>query len=434
MIISFSCFVNKYNKVMKKRFFIIVSVLFSFIISFNVNAQTNVELTTNKTEACEDSYITLSVSVNDSSAMDSDLTYYLQKSTDGGLTWKEIILTTPSINVPIFENSLFRSITQNNTTNVRDTSNVVSITMLKLIDFELPDVIDSICGEFNLEDLSVENISKNGLIYYQHSGGKVSSSKPRMVKTKTTTKMTVVNAETGGCNCSNPSIPDPFNPNITNPSNPDPSDPNPSDPSDPSDPTNPSDPSNPNNPNNPSDPTNPSNPSDPSNPNTQNPSTSTVIGFISYHNSLPSSGTDYSHEITNPIINESQMVYVTIVNQNGRYDIDSVQINFLSKDECCPELFIPNSFSPNGDGVNDLFEVKGLECYDNAKLEVYNQWGKLVYKQDNYGVSGGINGWWNGSNNQQGNTDLTATTYYFLLSLQKNGVTTVHKEYVYINR
>ncbi|MDP1622576.1 MAG: gliding motility-associated C-terminal domain-containing protein [Bacteroidales bacterium] len=47
------------------------------------------------------------------------------------------------------------------------------------------------------------------------------------------------------------------------------------------------------------------------------------------------------------------------------------------------EYFIPNAFSPNGDGINDVFRVNGL--YKNIKFSmiVYDRWGQLVFKSEN---------------------------------------------------
>ena len=47
-------------------------------------------------------------------------------------------------------------------------------------------------------------------------------------------------------------------------------------------------------------------------------------------------------------------------------------------------LKIPEAFSPNGDGLNDLFEIKGLENYPKSRIHVYTRPGVLVYQSDNY--------------------------------------------------
>ena len=45
-------------------------------------------------------------------------------------------------------------------------------------------------------------------------------------------------------------------------------------------------------------------------------------------------------------------------------------------------LFVPNAFTPNGDGNNDLFRVKakGVALY---RLQVYNRWGQLIFQTNN---------------------------------------------------
>ncbi|WP_232559802.1 SdrD B-like domain-containing protein [Spirosoma oryzicola] len=46
-------------------------------------------------------------------------------------------------------------------------------------------------------------------------------------------------------------------------------------------------------------------------------------------------------------------------------------------------VFIPEGFSPNGDGINDLFIIRGLQGL-TISLEVYNRWGNLVYQNQDY--------------------------------------------------
>jgi gliding motility-associated-like protein len=78
------------------------------------------------------------------------------------------------------------------------------------------------------------------------------------------------------------------------------------------------------------------------------------------------------------------------------------------------DLFIPEGFSPNGDGVNDRFVIRGLGNYPANSLEIYNRWGNLVYKAEPYDNS------WDGSNHFgltiQGN-QLPEGTYFYLLNL-----------------
>ena len=86
-------------------------------------------------------------------------------------------------------------------------------------------------------------------------------------------------------------------------------------------------------------------------------------------------------------------------------------------------LIVPNGFSPNGDGVNDNFEINGLEEYSLVKINVFNRWGNLVYDSDDYKNN------WNGKN--MSGEDLSDDTYFFTLEIpNKNNI----KGYVVIKR
>lgn len=45
-------------------------------------------------------------------------------------------------------------------------------------------------------------------------------------------------------------------------------------------------------------------------------------------------------------------------------------------------LYIPNSFTPNGDGINDYFDIQGLDI-KTYKLYIFNRWGELLFESDN---------------------------------------------------
>ena len=50
--------------------------------------------------------------------------------------------------------------------------------------------------------------------------------------------------------------------------------------------------------------------------------------------------------------------------------------------ESCQRFFAPNSFTPNGDGINDIFEIRGLSVY-KPELKIFNRWGIEVYVSSN---------------------------------------------------
>lgn len=82
-------------------------------------------------------------------------------------------------------------------------------------------------------------------------------------------------------------------------------------------------------------------------------------------------------------------------------------------------LFIPEAFSPNNDGINDFFEIKGIEYYEGNSLEIFNRWGNRVYRADNYGIKTSPV-FWDGKSNtgaRLGNEDLPGGTYFYVLNL-----------------
>jgi gliding motility-associated-like protein len=48
------------------------------------------------------------------------------------------------------------------------------------------------------------------------------------------------------------------------------------------------------------------------------------------------------------------------------------------------EVKVPNSFTPNGDGFNDLFVIKGLEAFPNSSLTIFNRWGSEIFTTTAY--------------------------------------------------
>jgi gliding motility-associated-like protein len=89
------------------------------------------------------------------------------------------------------------------------------------------------------------------------------------------------------------------------------------------------------------------------------------------------------------------------------------------------DLFVPNLFTPNGDGDNDFFEIPGIENYPNASVLIFNRWGNEVYNRAPYQNE------WNGNNNN--GEPLPAATYYYILDLG-DGVTTPLNGFVIIHR
>ena len=81
-------------------------------------------------------------------------------------------------------------------------------------------------------------------------------------------------------------------------------------------------------------------------------------------------------------------------------------------------LFIPEGFSPDGDGINDFFVIKGLPDGGENSLTVFNRWGNKVYVDGNYKNT------WSGHSNVSGtfgSNRLPPGTYYYILEIKGSG-------------
>jgi gliding motility-associated-like protein len=95
-------------------------------------------------------------------------------------------------------------------------------------------------------------------------------------------------------------------------------------------------------------------------------------------------------------------------------------INVLSSEGCSAKdsmtvfvyepIDIPNVFSPNGDGFNDLWIIDKLEQYPNSIVEVFNRYGKKIFERKGYNRSNA----WDGTN---GGSPLPVAPYYYILRL-----------------
>jgi gliding motility-associated-like protein len=81
---------------------------------------------------------------------------------------------------------------------------------------------------------------------------------------------------------------------------------------------------------------------------------------------------------------------VTASNQGGCVASDDITIAAVCNGN---NWFIPNTFSPNGDGVNDIFYVRGKGLYNIHSLRIFNRWGQAVYEKRNFMANDPAAGW-----------------------------------------
>jgi gliding motility-associated-like protein len=80
------------------------------------------------------------------------------------------------------------------------------------------------------------------------------------------------------------------------------------------------------------------------------------------------------------------------------------------------EFRIPEGFSPDGDGVNDYFEMRGINKYERVTISIFNRWGNLIYASDNY-----QNNWDGTSRKTLGSSgSLPTGTYFYVIKIVDN--------------
>jgi len=83
-------------------------------------------------------------------------------------------------------------------------------------------------------------------------------------------------------------------------------------------------------------------------------------------------------------------------------------------------LFIPKGFSPNGDGINDFWNIEGIDNYPNAEVTVFSRWGDEVWTNGVTGYKNNSTDGFIGNNRQNG--ALPDGTYYYLVNFNVDGV------------
>ena len=91
---------------------------------------------------------------------------------------------------------------------------------------------------------------------------------------------------------------------------------------------------------------------------------------------------------------------------------DSVNIRLFCNGD--GQVYIPNSFTPNYDGKNDVFYVLGRGISNIKSLQIFNRWGDVVFLKTNFAIGDRSAGW----NGMYKNQLVPAGTYIYIVELQ----------------
>lgn len=97
---------------------------------------------------------------------------------------------------------------------------------------------------------------------------------------------------------------------------------------------------------------------------------------------------------------------VTVTDAKGCSATDSITLKEPG------DIKLPNGFTPNGDGYNDFYVIKGIQGYPDNQVNIFNRWGNLVYSRNGYTND------WDGTSND--GKQLTDGTYFILVDLNQD--------------
>lgn len=106
--------------------------------------------------------------------------------------------------------------------------------------------------------------------------------------------------------------------------------------------------------------------------------------------------------IASPIV--TTIYTLTATSPEGCRNTDEVTVTVL------PKLRIPNGISPNGDGINDVWLIEGIEEYPTVTINIYNRWGDKVHMTQGSGTP------WDGTRN---GAPLPDGAYYYVIDTLK---------------
>jgi large repetitive protein len=115
-------------------------------------------------------------------------------------------------------------------------------------------------------------------------------------------------------------------------------------------------------------------------------------------------------------------VYAVQLTNNCGTITDSIRIDYK---DCGDIVFVPNAFTPNNDGLNDVLRARAYFGIESFELRVYNRWGQPVFSSNSL-----ANGWDGTLNNQP----AAAGLYSWTISYRRNGVRSTQKGWVQLLR
>ncbi|MDB5133286.1 MAG: hypothetical protein JWR02_3035, partial [Mucilaginibacter sp.] len=105
-------------------------------------------------------------------------------------------------------------------------------------------------------------------------------------------------------------------------------------------------------------------------------------------------------------VGRPQKVSLAVTDGNGCQSVQEINVT-----EQCPDMHIPDTFTPNHDGINDTWAIGGVENDPSVVVKVFNRYGVLLFENRGYSMP------WNG---EYAGRRVPAGVYYYMIAA-KNG-------------
>lgn len=132
-------------------------------------------------------------------------------------------------------------------------------------------------------------------------------------------------------------------------------------------------------------------------------------GEISQYNWTPPDGLSCVHcanPVARPALTTTYNIQVT--DSNTCSNSADVLVEVVCKAE---NYFVPNTFSPNGDGMNDVFYPRGRGLASVQSMKIYNRWGQLLFDRRNFSANDPAMGW----NGKVGGKPVPPDVYVYIV-------------------
>ncbi|MEP7279847.1 MAG: PKD domain-containing protein [Bacteroidota bacterium] len=107
----------------------------------------------------------------------------------------------------------------------------------------------------------------------------------------------------------------------------------------------------------------------------------------------------------NPVASPKQTTSYRImaINEGGCMNKDEITVFVVCNNG---NIFLPNTFSPNGNGTNDVFYPRGTGLYSIKSMRIFNRWGEPVFEATNFKANDASKGWNGMFKNKQAPNDV----------------------------